>query len=115
VFPVVDSIIKHIIYERHHHQHKEYLDKKKGSQWVDTKAKKKHAITRRNEKRERRMKKIKKLIMLKDPIIRRLRSHEIELIMKDNRYHSPELSETDPDESKKRMVVIQDLLWRSSI
>ncbi|CAG8839923.1 36728_t:CDS:2, partial [Racocetra persica] len=43
-----------------------------GSQWVDTKARKKHAITRRKE-----------------------------LIIKDNRYHSPELSETDPDEPKK--------------
>ncbi|PKC53682.1 hypothetical protein RhiirA1_404150 [Rhizophagus irregularis] len=54
-----------------------------------------------DEKRERRSKIIDKLTTLKDRLT-------------ENRYHSPEESETDEDNPNKRKIVIRDLKWRSS-
>ncbi|CAG8811650.1 12148_t:CDS:2, partial [Dentiscutata erythropus] len=59
--------------------------------------------------------KIKKLKMLKDPVTRRLRSHRLEQIINNNRYHSPELSKIDSNEPNKQIVVIWNLHWRFTI
>ncbi|CAG8732116.1 8223_t:CDS:2, partial [Dentiscutata erythropus] len=73
----------------------EHYKKQKGSQWLDTEARRKHSTFRHTEKRDRRVRKIKTLIRFKDPIIRKFRSHVLNSIIMDNKYHSPELSETD--------------------
>ncbi|CAG8775294.1 32084_t:CDS:2, partial [Racocetra persica] len=46
-----DGVIKHIIHEHHRHKREEYLNAKKGSQWVDALKRRKHAISRRIELR----------------------------------------------------------------
>ena len=46
-------------------------------------------------------------------MIGKFHNHELQPIRSDNRYHSPEVSETD-DDNIKRKVVIRDLKWRSS-
>ena len=34
-------------------------------------------------------------------------------ILKNNAYHSPEQSETDPEDGTKRRIVVYDYSWRS--
>jgi len=51
---------------------------------------------------------------LRDPLIKNFHSNELRPIMTDNKYHSPEVSESDTENPNKRMVVIRDLEWRSS-
>lgn len=52
-FPVVDSIIRHIIHERHRHQREEFLNKDRGTEWIDMTKRRKHANSRRTEVRKR--------------------------------------------------------------
>lgn len=40
---------------------------------------------------------IEKLLKSKDPLVSKLSSHELYLFEEDNRYHSPEESESDQD------------------
>ena len=56
---------------------------------------------------------IQKFKRLKNPLIKKFRNSQLRPLQTDNRYHSPELSETD-DENDKRKIVIYDLKWRSS-
>lgn len=50
----------------------------------------------------------------KDRLVGKFRSNELQPIKIDNRYHSPEVSETDNDNPGTRNIVIKDLKWRSS-
>lgn len=51
----------------------------------------------------------------KDGLIKKFSKKELQPIMDDNRYHSQEESETDPDDPDgTRRIVIKDLRWRSS-
>ena len=59
------------------------------------------------------MKTIGKLIKLDDRLLRNFYNDELQPIRTDNRYHSPEVSETD-NEDVKQKIVIQDIKWRSS-
>ncbi|PKC08183.1 hypothetical protein RhiirA5_500118 [Rhizophagus irregularis] len=65
-------------------------------------------------KRERRNKTIDKLKKLKDRLINKFHTNELRPLQTDNRYHSPEVSETDSDNPNKRKIVIRDLKWRSA-
>lgn len=57
---------------------------------------------------------IKHLQLLDDPIISKLKKSELNPIMLENAYHSPEESEVDPDsDSNENRIVIQDIKWRS--
>jgi hypothetical protein len=55
---------------------------------------------------------IKHIQRTKDPIISQLRQSELDPILTNNAYHSPEESEEDPDNSMNR-IVVRDLEWRS--
>uniref|UniRef100_U9T981 Uncharacterized protein n=1 Tax=Rhizophagus irregularis (strain DAOM 181602 / DAOM 197198 / MUCL 43194) TaxID=747089 RepID=U9T981_RHIID len=81
-FPVTDGVIKHVIHERHRHQREELLNARRGANWVEND--KKGGTQIPDKKRERRSKIIDKLTTLKDRLT-------------ENRYHSPEESETDED------------------
>ncbi|GBC28481.2 hypothetical protein GLOIN_2v1765153 [Rhizophagus irregularis DAOM 181602=DAOM 197198] len=65
-------------------------------------------------KRERRNKTIDKLKKLKDRLINKFHTNELRPLQTDNRYHSPEVSETDSDNPNKRKIIIRDLKWRSA-
>jgi len=48
-----------------------------------------------------------------DPLVQKI--NNLQPILDNSAYHSPEISETDEENpSGKRMVVIKDLKWRSS-
>jgi hypothetical protein len=49
VFPVSDTIIKHIIHERHRHQRENLMNKDRGDEWNDLEKRRKHGNSRRNE------------------------------------------------------------------
>jgi hypothetical protein len=57
---------------------------------------------------------IKKLFRAKDRLINRFYDDELQPIMNENWYHSPEESETDEENDGKRKIAIKDLKWRSS-
>jgi hypothetical protein len=48
-----------------------------------------------------------------DPLIKKFKKENLQLIMDNNGYHSPEDSETD-QETGKRKIMVKDLRWRSS-
>ncbi len=52
--------------------------------------------------------------MTGDPLIKKFKKYDLILIKESNLYHSPELSESDEDKTKKRKIVVKDLKWRSS-
>jgi hypothetical protein len=60
---------------------------------------------------------IKHLQEMGDPIVSKLKQSELNPIIMENAYHSPEESEEDPDSSsnnRDNRIVIRDLKWRSS-
>lgn len=61
----------------------------------------------------RRIKSANSLISRNDPEIMTYNKEELLKLLKDRRYHSPEMSETDEDNSSKRLICVYDLSWRS--
>ncbi|GBC24894.2 hypothetical protein GLOIN_2v1783466 [Rhizophagus irregularis DAOM 181602=DAOM 197198] len=114
IFSVSDGVIKHIMHERHHHQRELLLNSERDANWKDLEKRRKHANSRRSDKRERRNKTIDKLKKLKDRLINKFHTNELRPLQTDNRYHSPEVSETDSDNPNKRKIIIRDLKWRSA-
>ena len=57
---------------------------------------------------------IDKLVEDGDRLVEKFRPNELHQLRTDNRYHSPEVSETDEENPDKRKVVIRDIGWRSS-
>jgi hypothetical protein len=49
IFPVDDGIIRHIIYERHHHQREELLNRTRSEMWLDIKKRQKYANLRHSD------------------------------------------------------------------
>ena len=49
VFPVADSVIKHIIHERHRHQRERFLRESRSSEWNDYENRRKHANSCRSD------------------------------------------------------------------
>ena len=52
---------------------------------------------------------IDNLIENGDRLVRKFRSDELQGVQTDNQYHSPEVSETDEENSSKRKIVIRDV------
>ena len=53
---------------------------------------------------------------INNPVIKLFRKHELQPIMTESAYHSPELSETDQENpTDKRRIVVKNLKWRSAI
>jgi hypothetical protein len=54
------------------------------------------------------------LQLLDDPVISKLKKSELNPIVMENVYHSPEESEVDPDgDSNETCIIIRDIEWRS--
>jgi len=63
----------------------------------------------------RRARIIDRLHKEKDGLVKKFSKKELQPIMDDNKYHSQEESETDPDHPNGvRRIVIKDMRWRSS-
>ncbi len=59
---------------------------------------------------------IKYLQNINDPLIQKFYDDQLNPILKNNVYHSSEISETDEEnQSSKRKVIIRDLRWHSTI
>ncbi|UZO23313.1 uncharacterized protein OCT59_015656 [Rhizophagus irregularis] len=57
---------------------------------------------------------VRHLQLLDDPIVSKLKKLELNPIMLENAYHSPEESEVDSDnDSNENRIVIRDIKWRS--
>ena len=57
---------------------------------------------------------VRHLQLLDDPIVSKLKKSELNPIMLENAYHSPEESEVDSDnDSNENHIVIRDIKWRS--
>ena len=56
---------------------------------------------------------IKYLELVEDPLIKKFKRKDLQLIIDHNAYHLQEDSETDPESGEKN-IVIKDLKWRSS-
>ena len=52
---------------------------------------------------------------INDSVIKLFRKHELQPIMTESAYHSPELLKTDQENpTDKRRIVVKDLKWRSA-
>ena len=57
---------------------------------------------------------IEKLQNIRDPLIRKFSESDIHHLKTDNRYHSPEDSETDQDNpSGNKNIITRDIKWHS--
>jgi hypothetical protein len=56
---------------------------------------------------------IEHLTVISDPIIKMFKKNELRPIKESSLYHSPDVSESD-ENSDKRKIVTKDLEWRSS-
>jgi hypothetical protein len=58
---------------------------------------------------------IRHLQQLADPVVSKLKKSELNPIVMENAYHSPEESEVDPESnSDENCIVIRDIKWRSN-
>ena len=55
---------------------------------------------------------IQHLQVVGDELIKQFKKNELQPVIDNNIYHSPEESETDSEDGKK--IVVNDLRWRSS-
>jgi hypothetical protein len=131
---VTDGIIKHIIHERHRHQREHNNNRSRGTVWNDREKRRKHGNTRRTDVSKQSgyfclyflfyynfllfyyLEKGSKETGIEDGdrLVKKFRPDELQGVRTDNRYHSPEVSETDEENSNKRKIVIRDVRWRSS-
>ncbi|CAG8674627.1 8024_t:CDS:2, partial [Racocetra persica] len=111
-FPVVDSIIYKMLHQCYRHQKDEFNKEQKSPTEVDNDKRRKHQNGRRDVKRKRRAKTIDHLSEVNDKLIRKITKEDLIILQTSNCYHFPEISETDK-ELVKRKIVIYDLKWRS--
>ncbi|GES77593.1 hypothetical protein GLOIN_2v1485496 [Rhizophagus clarus] len=57
---------------------------------------------------------IKRLQLADDQLIKQFQSTDLQPILDNNLYHSPEDSKTDPENPSENLIVVKDLKWRSS-
>ncbi|GES89733.1 zinc finger protein 318 isoform X1 [Rhizophagus clarus] len=87
---ISENVLYEMIHQHHRHQREDLLNKNKAEHERTKK-------TRRN-----------------DPVISKLKKSELNPIVMENVYHSPEESEVDPDsDSNETCIIIQDIEWRS--
>ncbi|CAG8775121.1 22471_t:CDS:2 [Dentiscutata erythropus] len=108
-FPVVDSVIYKILHQLHRHQRDEFITEQKLAIVVDKYKRRKH---NNGHKRKRRAKTIDHLSEVNDKLIRKIAKKGLMKLQTSNHYHSPEISETD-EESVKRKIVVYNLKWQS--
>ena len=48
-----------------------------------------------------------------DPIVTKFQQSELDPILMENSYHSPEESEEEEEASERNHIIIRDLRWRS--
>ncbi|PKY56712.1 hypothetical protein RhiirA4_477194 [Rhizophagus irregularis] len=113
-FPIIKGIVYEILHKLHRHRCEDYLMKKKSTSEQNEHNRRKHRNSRQSEKRKRRAKMIEKLQEMKDPLIGKFSKRELRPFKIDNRYHSPEDSETDQSSHPgDRIIVTKDLKWCS--
>ncbi|CAG8513615.1 12267_t:CDS:2 [Dentiscutata erythropus] len=113
-FPIINSVIYQILYNRHRHKREEFLIMQKSPEEIDSKKRRRHKNGCRYAKRLRRETVIDHLIEIKDKLLKKISKKDLELIKNNNRYHSPKVLETDSDdELTERKIVVKDLKWRS--
>lgn len=50
-----------------------------------------------------------------DPLVQKIHDNYLQPVLDNSAYHSPEISETDDENSTgQRKIVVKDLKWRSS-
>ncbi len=51
-----------------------------------------------------------------DPLVQKIHDNYLQPVLDNSAYHSPEISETDDENSTgQRKIVVKDLKWRSSM
>ncbi|CAB5190922.1 unnamed protein product [Rhizophagus irregularis] len=111
---VSEGVLYEMIHQRHHHQREDLLKKEKSESERTEETKRKHGNLRRSEKRIRRTNMVRHLQLLDNPIVSKLKKSELNPIMLENAYHSPEESEVNSDnDSNENRIVIRDIKWRS--
>ncbi|PKY61398.1 hypothetical protein RhiirA4_522086 [Rhizophagus irregularis] len=114
-FPVTEGVIYDIIHIRHKHQREEHLKKSRNEEYQDEQTRRKNLNSRRNAKRISRARTMENLQAARDPLIQKFKESELAQIKKKSVFHSPEVSETDEENSGgKRKIVVKELAWRSS-
>ncbi|EXX66400.1 hypothetical protein RirG_124160 [Rhizophagus irregularis DAOM 197198w] len=96
-YPVSEGVLYEMIHQRHRHQREDLLKKEKSEFERTEETKRKHGNSRRSEKRIRRTNMVRHLQLLDDPIVSKLKKSELNPIMLENAYHSPEESEVNSD------------------
>ena len=67
------------------------------------------------QKRISRAKTIENLQSVNDPLVRKFKERDLDQIIENSLFHSPEVSETDVEHPEgKRKIVVKNLAWRSS-
>ncbi|CAB5194663.1 unnamed protein product [Rhizophagus irregularis] len=113
-YPVSEGVLYEMIHQRHRHQREDLLKKEKSESERTEETKRKHGNSRRSKKRIRRTNMVRHLQLLDDPIVSKLKKSELNPIMLENAYHSPEEFEVDSDnDSNENCIVIRDIKWRS--
>ncbi|CAB5319889.1 unnamed protein product [Rhizophagus irregularis] len=91
-YPVSEGVLYEMIHQCHRHQREDLLKKEKSESERTEETKRKHGNSRRSE----------------------LKKSELNPIMLENAYYSPEKSEVDSDnDSNENRIVIRDIKWRS--
>ncbi|UZO07437.1 uncharacterized protein OCT59_027721 [Rhizophagus irregularis] len=113
IFPISNEILYDIIYSLHRHRREEHLKKNRSSSRKKLQEKRKHSNTRRHDvKKIKRGRLIKHLQMVKNSLVKKFKDEDLQLIIDNNAYHSPEESETDCENGRSN-ILVKDLKWRS--
>ncbi|UZO12946.1 uncharacterized protein OCT59_004453 [Rhizophagus irregularis] len=112
IFPISNEILYDIIHSLHRHRREEHLKKNRSSSRKKLQEKRKHSNSRRHDKRLKRGRLIKHLQMVKNSLVKKFKDEDLQLIIDNNAYHSPEESETDCENGRSN-IIVKDLKWRS--
>ncbi|GBC08459.1 hypothetical protein RclHR1_08130002 [Rhizophagus clarus] len=107
---ISENVLYEMIHQHHRHQREDLLNKNKAEHERTKKTRRSMQILAE----ARRANMITHLQLLDDPVISKLKKSELNPIVMENVYHSPEESEVDPDsDSNETCIIIQDIEWRS--
>ncbi|UZO26051.1 uncharacterized protein OCT59_018299 [Rhizophagus irregularis] len=112
IFPISNEILYDIIHSLHRYRREEHLKKNRSSSRKKLQEKRKHSNSRRHDKRLKRGRLIKHLQMVKNSLVKKFKDEDLQLIIDNNAYHSPEESETDCENGRSN-IIVKDLKWRS--
>ncbi|UZO28867.1 uncharacterized protein OCT59_022374 [Rhizophagus irregularis] len=113
IFPISNEILYDIIHSLHRHRREEHLKKNRSSSRKKLQEKRKHSNSRRHDvKKIKKGRLIKHLQMVKNSLVKKFKDEDLQLIIDNNAYHSPEESETDCENGRSN-IIVKDLKWRS--